>query len=265
VTEESRGIEELSQFAMDTVKKAGEEALAFYGKGISRLKFDETLVTEADIHLNEFFKERLFDRFPDHQVFNNSQGEREYTHEGKRYVWVYDPLDGIANFQAGIPIWGISLGLMENYWPILGIFHMPATGDFFHAKAGRKAYWGDQEIAVSSQTEINDESLLLTYSRFHRHYRTNFPGKIRNLGCAGAHLCYVAMGRAEAAIITNLSYQDLGAARVIIESAGGRIFKMDGTEFFPNEYLDGPRISDRLLAVGPGRFADVREYLEEIA
>ena len=123
---------------------------------------------------------------------------------------------------------------------------------------------GDQEILVSSQETINDESLLLTYSRFHNHYRTGFPGKIRNMGCTGAHICYVAMGRAEAAVITNLSYQDLGASRVILEAAGGKIYKMNGQEFFPNEYLDGPRINDRLLVVGPDRFSEVCNYLDEV-
>jgi len=81
--------------------------------------------------------------------------------------------------------------------------------------------WGKKEIIVSSQETINDESLLLTYSRFHHHYHSTFPGKIRDLGCTTAHICYVAMGCAEAVIIANESYEDLASARVIIEAAGG--------------------------------------------
>ena len=77
---------------------------------------------------------------------------------------------------------------------------MPATGDIFYAYADDNAYWGSQSIRISSQKSINDESLLLIYSRFHRNHHTSFPGKIRNLGCTGAHICYVAMGRAEASV-----------------------------------------------------------------
>jgi myo-inositol-1(or 4)-monophosphatase len=92
---------------------------------------------------------------------------------------------------------------------------MPATGDLFHARAGQKAYRGATEIQVSDQDTINDESLFLPFSRFHQRYRTTFPGKVRNLGCTGAHLSYVAMGRADAALLANVTYRDLAAARVL--------------------------------------------------
>jgi myo-inositol-1(or 4)-monophosphatase len=220
-------------------------------------------VTEAELRLGEFFREELYDRFPEHQVYMNRQGEEGYTHGGKRHVWVFDPLDGVANFQAGIPIWGLSLSLYENHWPVMGLFHMPVTGDLFYAQAGQKAYRGDEEIRVSQQEEINDESLLLTYSRFHNHYRSNFPGKIRDLGCTSAHVCYVAMGRAEAALLGSETYQDLAAVRIIIEAAGGHIFKMDGSELFLNEYLNGQKIEDHLLVASPDKFSQVRNYLHE--
>lgn len=258
-------IEDLTQFAMEIIRRSGEEALPYYGKGRHQVKFDEDLVTEAELHLTEFFKDQLHARFSDHLVFNNSQQNEGYSHEGKRYLWVFDPLDGVANYQAGIPVWGMSLALLENFWPILGLFHMPATGDLFHAQAGGNALLGDRKIRVSDQEDINNESLLLIYSRFHRHYHPTFPGKIRDLGCTAAHICYVAMGRAEAALVANESYKDLAAARVIIEAAGGKIYKMDGKEFFLNEYLDGRRIRDHLLILAPGLFAEVRPYLGRVS
>jgi myo-inositol-1(or 4)-monophosphatase len=264
VAKKRHGIEVLTQFAMEVIRRSGEEALLYYGKGNSRIKFDEELVTEADSHLMEFFQDQLDNRFPEHQVFKNNQANTDYTHDEKRYIWIFDPLDGVANFQAGIPIWGTSLALIENFWPIFGVFYMPATGDLFHARAGQKAFWGDKEILVSDLKNINDESLLFTYSRFHHRYRTTFPGKIRDLGCTGAHICYVAMGRAEAAVISNESYQDLAAAGIILEAAGGKICKMDGSDFFINEYLDGQKINDRLLVMAPGIYSQVRNSLEEM-
>ena len=111
---------------------------------------------------------------------------------------------------------------------------------------------------------MDDESLLLIYSRFHQHYISKFPGKIRDLGCTTAHICYVAMGRADAAIIANESYKGLAAARVIIEAAGGKIYKMDGKGFFLNEYLDGQKIEDHLLVAAPGIFKSVSASLKQI-
>ena len=103
---------------------------------------------------------------------------------------------------------------------------------------------------------------MFTFSRFHQHYRSTFPGKIRNLGCASAHICYIASGRADAAVIANESFQGLAAARVIIEAAGGKICKFDGCDFHLNEYLDGQRIDDPLLVAAPETFMQVRDYLQ---
>ncbi len=256
-----RGIEELKNFAMDAIHQVGEKALAFYGKGEPQIKFDEELVTEAELQLSGFFERQLQARFPDHHLFKDTFESTQYTHEGDRYLWVFDPFDGVANFQAGIPIWAVTLALIENFWPVMGVVFMPATGDLFHAQAGKQAYWGNQPIQISSIDTINDESLLLTYSRFHQHYRPFFPGKIRSLGCTSAHICYVAMGRADAAIVAHESFQDLAAARVIIESAGGKLGHMDGTEFFLEDYFNGERIEGHLLAAAPGNVSQVRELL----
>lgn len=259
------GIEDLTQFGMEVIRRSGEEALSYYGKGNPNIKFDEDLVTEADFHLMEFFQDQLNNHFPEHQVFRNNQADKDYTHDGKRYLWIFDPLDGVANFQAGIPIWGISLALIENFWPIFGAFYMPATGDLFHARAEQKAFLGKEEIHISNQKNINNESLLFTFSRFHHRYSSTFPGKIRDMGCTGAHICYVAMGRAEAAVIANESFQDLAAAGIILEAAGGKISKMDGSNFFLSEYLDGQKIKDHLIVMAPDIYSQVRSCLHEIA
>lgn len=261
---EGKGIDKLARFAMDSIRQLGEEALNYYGKSKSNTKFDEELVTAAELHLSKAFQQMLHSHFPEHQIFNNTQEEQEYTHEEKRHLWIFDPIDGVDNFQTGIPIWGTSLALLENFWPVLSVFYMPATNDLFRAQAGQSAFRGNDKISVSTQKDINDESLLLTYSRFHLDYHSKFPGKVRNLGCATAHICYIAMGRADAAIITNESYQGLAAARVIIESAGGKIFKMDGSGFFLNEYLDGQKIVDHLIVVAPENFTPVVNSLKKI-
>ena len=254
-------INELTRFAMDSILMLGKESLTFYGKGRDTIKFDENLVTEAELHLVNSFENLLKSRFPDHQLFEKGDVSGDYAHDGKRYLWIFDPIDGVDNFQSGIPVWGISVALLENFWPVFGAFHMPATGDFFHARADGKAYRGNNEIAIPARNTVDDESILLTYSRFHQNYTPKFPGKIRDLGCTSAHICYVATGRADAAIIANESYQDLAAARIIVEAAGGKICMLDGCSFFLNEYLDGRRIDEHLLVVAPDNFDSVRQCL----
>ena len=260
----SRKIEDLNRFALEFVNAAGEEALTFYGKGRHGLKFDESLVTEAELHLNGFFGDQLRARFPEHRIFREDEEIAEYTHEEKRYMWIFDPLDGVANFQTGIPVWGMSLALFENFWPIFGLFYMPSSRVVFSARAGGKAHCGNHEIHVSSQETIDDESLMLTFSRFHRHYLPAFPGKIRNLGCTAAHICYVATGSAEAAVLSNESYRDLAAAWIIVQAAGGKIYKMDGTEFIMGENLAEAKKEEHLLVVSPEIHTQIRRCLEPV-
>lgn len=261
--ENGHGIDELNRFAMDVIQRAGQEALGYYGRGRANLKFDEELVIEAELHLVNYFQEQIQAQFPDHLVFVTDQVETEYSHDGKRYMWIFDPIDGVDNFQTGIPIWGMSVALLENFWPIFGFFHMPSTGDLFHAIAGQAAYQRDRQLDLSGSGSVDDESILLTYSRFHQEYQVRFPGKIRNLGSTAAHICYVAMGRADAAIIANESFRDLAASRVIIESAGGKLFNLDGTGFFLNEYLDGKKIDSPLIVTAEEKLTAVLECIEE--
>jgi myo-inositol-1(or 4)-monophosphatase len=260
---ESSNIAELKEFALETVRLAGQEAMRFYGKGSPDMKFDSDLVTEAELKLVDLFKERLQGQFPEHGIFGE-EAPKDYVHGEKAYLWIYDALDGIANFQAGIPIWGISLALLENYWPVFGVFYMPVTGDLFYAQAGQKAYWRNEEIILPRHREVSNESVLLTYSRFHDHYRSTFPGKIRNLGSTGAHICYVARGRAEGALLAHVSFQDLAAAQIILTAAGGKIFRMDGSDFHLSEYLEARQIDEHLLAAPRGAFKSIGMYLKEL-
>ena len=264
--EDGRGVNELMANALELITGMGDIALGYYGKGRPGVKFDESLVTEAELQLRDRFNAELGAVYPKHRLFDDGAGQgSEYTHEEKRYVWVFDALDGVANFQGGIPIWGMSIALLENNWPILGIFHMPATGDVFSAVAKGPALWNGNELPEIKSLSIDDESVLLINSRFHARYRSTFPGKILNLGCSGAHMCYVATGRAEGAVIFNESYQGLAAASVIGEASGVGLYRMDGTEFSYSGYTDAGRISESLLVAPKDIAEEIRNYFEAVS
>lgn len=257
------GIDALSSFAIQTIQGAGRVALDHFGKGERHGKFDQGVVTQAELQIGQHFQAQLDANYPDHQLFTSTTPDTTYTHDDRRYLWIFDPIDGVDNYQAGIPIWGMSLALLENFWPVFGAFYMPATGDLFHARAGGDAYWGEKRIRMDNDRGIDDESLMFTFSRFHCFYASDFPGKIRNLGCTGAHLCYVAMGRADAAVTANETFQDLAATRVIVESAGGRLFKTSGERFYLNDFLNGQRIEEHLLITSEGNCSTVLDSLHK--
>jgi myo-inositol-1(or 4)-monophosphatase len=240
----------LSLFGLETIRLMGREALKFFGKGSVRPPFDRDLVTQAELHLLESFQKEIKKQYPNHLIYGQDHLDEGYTHDAKRYLWTFDPLDGVDNFQSGIPIWGMSLALYENFWPLFGVFFMPATNDLFRAIAGGKAYWNDRVITISSRDTISQESVLLTFSRFHQYYESGFPGKIRDFGSTGAHVCYVAMGRADAAITANESFKDLAAVSVILKAAGGMFVNRGGESFHVSDYMEGQRIEDHLLIAG---------------
>jgi myo-inositol-1(or 4)-monophosphatase len=260
--EPTHGIEALSAFAINAIREAGQVAMANFGKGRGTQKFDQGLVTRAELEISLQFQKELNNQYPDHLMFTSKSLDTAYTHDNRRYLWIFDPIDGVDNYQAGIPIWGMSLALLENFWPVFGAFFMPATGDLFHARAGGDGYWGEDRLQMTDDRTIDDESLMFTFSRFHRHYASRFPGKIRNLGCTGAHLCYVAMGRADVAVTANESFQDLAATRMIVEAAGGRLYKASGEKFYLNDYLNGERIEEHLLVTTPSHIPSVLDCLE---
>jgi myo-inositol-1(or 4)-monophosphatase len=254
--------QEFIEFAETLAKETGELALKYYGRGDPQLKFDEELVTEAELGIREFIRTFIADRYPEHHLLGEGNDQTVYGHGEQGFQWIADPMDGSANFQAGIPLWGVSLALFKNFWPILGIFYMPVTGDVYKALAGRKLMVNDTTITLEPEVIASNESVLLTYSRFHNEFRSTFPGKIRNLGCTAAHLAYVASSRAEAALLKYVHIWDLAAGLILLEAAGGEIRFLDGGTFHLNDYLDSQKVNRPLLAAPAGEHSMISQYLK---
>ena len=253
--------DELLEFALKMTKECGITAMKYYGRGDPHVKFDDGLITEAEIAILGTAKDQLDRLTPQPTIYGEGEIGTSYKHGGGGYLWVIDPIDGTASFQAGIPVWGISVALFENFWPIFGIFYMPVTDELYWAMEGGSAYKNSVKISIGEVHEIDNESLLLTYSRFHQDFGSTFPGKIRNLGSAAAHIMYVASGRAEGALFKNVSFKDLAAAQIILNAAGGEIVFLDGKTFHLSEYLDGQKITDPLIAVPKGEYKFISGYI----
>jgi myo-inositol-1(or 4)-monophosphatase len=252
------------EFAENLVKQTGELALKYYGRGNPALKFDEELVTEAELAIRDFMSTTIVESYPEHHFMGEGADQTSYRHGERGFQWIADPMDGSANFQAGIPLWGVSLALFKNFWPVLGLFYMPVTGDLYRALAGRNLMVNDTSITLEPEVIANNESVLLTYSRFHSEFTSTFPGKIRNLGCTAAHLGYVASSRAEAALLKYVHIWDIAAGLILLEAAGGEIRYLDGGKFHLNDYLDSQKVDKPLLAAPAGEHSMISQYLQPL-
>ena len=167
------------------------------------------------------------------------------TDSGEKYRWVIDPLDGTTNFIHGAPPYAVSIGLIEEKQPILGVIFEVTKQECFYAWKGGPAMLNGKVIHVS-KAATTSEALVVTgfpygiiknseaFMATIKDLMTNSHG-IRRLGSAATDLSYVAAGRFEAFWEAGLSPWDVAAGIIIVQQAGGVVADFKGG----NEYLFG--------------------------
>ena len=144
--------------------------------------------------------------------------------------WIVDPLDGTSNFLRGIPISCVSIALMQDMKPLLGVIYDFNHDEIYWGHKESKAYIGDKEIRVSSLSQ-KIESTLVTGIPAKTNYSdsefsemiSNFQEwkKIRMIGSAAMAACYVASGKAETYKEDGIFLWDIAAGAAIVNAAGG--------------------------------------------
>lgn len=244
-------------------KAAGKIALKHYRHVKPAWKKNRTYVTEADIAVQEFLRDALDRDFPDDGIVGEENDLRKAPKSGRRY-WVLDPIDGTAAFTAGFPVWGIAIGLIDEGQPIGGCFYMPATKDFFITTPGGKVVRNGEETRIKKPEPLHRESVLLVISRFHREFTLDpkYPGKVRCLGSAIAHLCYAATGSADAALAGPAGYLwDIAAALPMLALNGGHWVYLDGVSVDIEALLTGKPMAQPMLGGHPDAIQAFRDVL----
>lgn len=254
-------LDEMLTFSKGLARASGALALSYYGRANPTLRYDHDLVTEADLVVQEYIRKEVGEHYPAHKFLGEEANALPEDRDLQEPLWVVDPVDGTAAFCAGMPIWGVSISLFDGPRPAIGVFHMPVTGELYAASKGQQAMLNDRSIEVRDEA-VDDESLLLTYSRFHTDFATQFPGKVRSLGSSVAHIAYVARGAAAGAVLGNVHAWDVAAGQVILEAAGGSIRDMHGKKVDLSNYLEGEKIDRILIAAPDGQHKDIASSLE---
>tara|TARA_B100001057_G_scaffold126366_1_gene125147 strand:- start:14788 stop:15537 length:750 start_codon:yes stop_codon:yes gene_type:complete len=145
--------------------------------------------------------------------------------------WVIDPLDGTANYNRDIPVCCVSIGLMSNMKPILGVIYDFNNNHIYEGNTlNKKSMKNLNKIEVSSISSKED-GLLITGlphdTDYSEHSLNNMIDdmqkwqKIRMMGSAAMAACYVASGKAEQYQEKGVYLWDVIAGAAIVESAGG--------------------------------------------
>lgn len=231
----------------ETVRAAGEIALQHFRQVPTARKDDHSIVTVADRQVEAFLRAALSAAFPADSLLGEEMG----THTGpSRRVWAIDPIDGTAAYATGLPVWGVSVGILQDWKPIAGIIYLPLLDELYLSQ-GQDASFNGQPVHVDNSGCIDDESFLCVTSRTHRKYRIDFIGKTRSLGSTAAHMCYVARGMAVATLVGRPSLWDIAGALPILRAAGGDIRYLTGRPLDLALLADGRRCPEPLLAGPP--------------
>ena len=170
------------------------------------------------------------------------------TKVGEHYNWVIDPLDGTTNYIQGVPIYAVSIGLLQNEELVLGVVYEVGQDECFYAWKEGGAYLNGEPIEVSKRDNIqdallatgfpyNDFSKMNEYMEFLEWTMKNARG-VRRLGSAATDLAYVACGRFDAFWEYDLKPWDVAAGAVIVKEAGGIVTDYKGG----TDYLFGREI-----------------------
>jgi myo-inositol-1(or 4)-monophosphatase len=219
------------------------------------VKSRNSLVTYVDKQSEEILVTALTPLIPGAGFITE---EETTTIQGETYNWVIDPLDGTTNFIHGIPCFAVSIGLIREGVPILGVIYEVNLDECFYAWEGSQAFLNDHPIQVSKAAKLED-SLIATGFPYYDHEREeeylllfrelmhNTRG-LRRLGSAATDLAYVACGRFEAFYEYSLHPWDVCAGAFLVQQAGGRVCDFKGG----TDYLFGKSI----VAVNPGIFQE---------
>jgi myo-inositol-1(or 4)-monophosphatase len=196
-------------------------------------------VTETDKAAEALIVNRLRVAFPGCRILAEEAGGDEWRDAGPP-IWLIDPLDGTNNFVHGFPYLGISLALVEEQQPVLGVIHDPLRRETFAAKAGDGAYLNGESIRVSVVDDLADAFLATGFPYDRRtaadnnaqrldHFLRRSQG-VRRAGAAVLDLAYVACGRLDGFWEIRLHPWDVAAGILMVREAGGRA----------TDFSDGP-------------------------
>jgi myo-inositol-1(or 4)-monophosphatase len=232
-------IKEIGKFATEIVMEAGRllkqlrnEPLEFHEK-----HDHSDLVTFADKKIEEFFVEKILQKYPEHGIVGE---EGIFENEGSYYdtQWIIDPIDGTTNFIHQFPFYGISVGIVHKGIGIIGAVYNPSTDELFYAEKDNGAYVNGVRLTLDQPILLKEALVTTTMFWDDPSTKNNMHPSIiqiyketrglRMVGGAALSLCEIAKGTLNAYIVPMLSNWDYAGGVIVLKEAGGVITRLNG-------------------------------------
>jgi myo-inositol-1(or 4)-monophosphatase len=254
------------EIATEAALAAGSVLQSFCGKleNIQEKGRSGDLVTEADKASEAVILEILSRHVPDHGILAEESGK--LGDASSKYLWAIDPLDGTTNYAHQYPFWAVSIGLLIEGIPQIGVIFDPFHNELFRAGKGMGATRNRRPIEVSQICELN-KSLLVTGFAYDRRettdnnyaefcHLTHLTQGVRRSGSASLDLAHVACGRVDGYWERGLAPWDVAAGVLIVSEAGGQVTAYDKGGFEIN--------SGRVLATNGRIHAELSGELQQV-
>ena len=216
-------------------------------------------VTEADIAIDRFLRERLEPLAPD-AGWLSEETEDDPARLSAPRLWVVDPIDGTRAYVAGLVDWAVSVALVENGRPVVAALFSPMDDGFYLAMAGEGATLNGAKIAASEGTDFGAARVAGPKRRIDQFAKAEptiiAEPKVHSLAL---RIARIGTGRLDVAFAGPDSHDwDLAAADLLVHEAGGALTTLDGQ---PPVYNRADARHDALVATGRARHERVIDIM----
>jgi myo-inositol-1(or 4)-monophosphatase len=223
---------------LSCVRKAGKILLRYFGRVTNpRLKESQSsVVCDADLASEKFIVGHIKKCFPTHSIISEESG---CTWGPADYTWVVDPLDGTSNFVAGLPWFGVQIGVLRGAAPVLAAMYLPIEDTLYFAQAGRGAYRNGKRITVTPEADLANVLCAFGFdpspvkrSRNKIELLFRVSGAVRNTRATNSlvDFCCTIDGRFGACVNLKTKIWDIVPVSIILPEAGGKFTDLDGNE-----------------------------------
>ena len=214
-------------------------------------KANSSYVTDLDRDLEQLLRKRLGEAFPD-DVLTGEEYESSGGSGPRR--WSIDPIDGTGNMVHDLPLWAISIGLIDDGEPTLGVIVVPPLGELYWATKGGGAFRDGEPIHVSdSDTFHSQDNLCVGSNALRALDPRTLPGRLRDLGSACCEQVFVANGRLVACTFLGEQTHDVAAGAIIVAEAGAGFATIDGERLTAAEFVARTPVPRPTFIAAPGR------------
>ena len=213
----------------DIVRRVGREAFAGDIPAEIQVKRDGSLVTARDVDIQTRLHHILRQRWPHIPLLGEEmdEAEREAILLKSEQFWCLDPLDGTTNYTSGLPIYGISLALVDAGVATLGVVYDPVRDESFMASRNGGAYLNGKQLRTTQSVRSLHCIACVDFKRLANtlaeHLVAQPPYKSqRNLGACVLEWCWLATGRFQLYLHGGEKLWDYAAGVVLVQEAGGK-------------------------------------------